>query len=135
MRYLFGYLPAQELTALQNSCGLHLCPSETEGFGYYIMEGLSCGAVVATTDAPPMNEFVSDKRCLVGVEKTAPMHLATNYYADPKKLDKTVSDLLSLSEEELKEIGSGTGNSIFRKRPEIQGEGGRNFLHRNGSSS
>lgn len=106
IRYLFGYLPAEELRALQNSCGLHICPSETEGFGYYIMEGLSCGSVVAVTDAPPMNEFVQDKRCLMGVQKTAPMQLATNYYVDPKKLDKTVSDLLSLSEEELKEIGS-----------------------------
>ena len=85
IRYLYGYLPVQELTALQNSCGLHICPSETEGFGYYIMEGLSCGAVVAVTDAPPMNEFVKDKRCLIGVEKTAPMQLATNYYVDPKK--------------------------------------------------
>lgn len=103
--YLYGYLPFDQLKALQNSCGLHLCTSETEGFGCYLMEGLSCGAVVVTTDAPPMNEFVKDKRCLVGVERTAPMQLATNYYVDPKKLDKTITGLFSLSEDELTAIG------------------------------
>lgn len=33
------------------------------------------------------------------------MQLATNYYVDPRKLDKTITDLLSLSEDELKAIG------------------------------
>ena len=98
------YLPRGELIAIQNRCGLHICPSETEGFGHYLMEGLSCGAVVVTTDAPPMNEFVSDKRCLAGYERTTPMQLAANYYVDSKKLDKVVTDLLSLSNEELEEM-------------------------------
>lgn len=106
INYLYGYRPFEELKTTQNKCGLHLCPSETEGFGYYIMEGLSTGAVVVATDSPPMNEFVKDKRCLVGVQKSEPMQFAVRYFVDPKKFDSTVTDLLSLSEAELKEIGT-----------------------------
>lgn len=105
LNLIFDYLPISRLRSYQNSCGLHLCPSETEGFGHYIMEGMSCEAVIVTTDAPPMNEFISDKRCLVGYNRTAPLNLATNYYVDPVKLELVVANLLKLSEEELKEIG------------------------------
>lgn len=104
--YRFGYLPIEEVKELQNKHGIHICPSETEGFGHYIVEAMSCGAVVVTTDGPPMNELVLDKRCLVGAERTEPRQFATNYYVDPKKLDQTITQLLSLSDAELKEIGA-----------------------------
>lgn len=117
--YRYGYLPFEELKTLQNRCGLHVCPSETEGFGYYIMEGLSTGAVVVTTDAPPMNEFVKDPRCLVGQERNEPMQWAVRYFVDPKKLDKTITDVLALSEEQLQEIG--------KRNREFYLENDRNF--------
>ena len=105
LNLIYEYLTDSALNTFQNSCGLHICPSETEGFGYYIMEALSCGAVVVTTDEPPMNEFVLDNRCLVGYHRTAPWCWATNYYIDPQKLEHVITTLLSLPEQELKEIG------------------------------
>ena len=52
-------LSEEEVLRLMNTHGVHLCPSRTEGFGHYIVEALSTGAVVVTTNAPPMNELVA----------------------------------------------------------------------------
>ncbi|MES2199112.1 MAG: glycosyltransferase [Chlamydiota bacterium] len=65
----------EDLRKIQNKTGIHLCPSEVEGFGHCIFEALSTGAVVITTDAPPMNEFIKDPRCLVPFSHSAPTHL------------------------------------------------------------
>lgn len=49
----------EDLLNLMNSHGVHICVSEMEGFGHYIVEALSTGAVVVTTDGAPMNEIVT----------------------------------------------------------------------------
>ncbi|CEG39094.1 RxLR-like protein [Plasmopara halstedii] len=58
--YACGSVPAEEKDQLQNQIGLHLCPSETEGFGHYINEARSVGALILTSNVPPMNELVDD---------------------------------------------------------------------------
>jgi glycosyltransferase involved in cell wall biosynthesis len=47
-----------ELKRLLNSHRFHLLPCRYEGFGHALNEGVMCGGLVITTDAPPMNEFV-----------------------------------------------------------------------------
>lgn len=47
----------EQLKSLQNQCRYHVYPSGTEGFGHAMHESLSVGAIVLTTDAPPMNEM------------------------------------------------------------------------------
>lgn len=94
-----------ELECLQNQCGIHLCTSETEGYGHYLWEAMSCGAVVITTDASPMNEFISDERCLVKFHKMHPQRLATNYYIDPSSLESTIDAILAIPQEELESMG------------------------------
>lgn len=108
-------MPLDELRSLQNRCGIHLCLSETEGFGHYLMEAMSTGAIVITTDAPPMNEFITDKRCLVPYRATAPCKLATRYFADAEQLVKVVQHLMTLAPEELKKIGQNNRDMYQQK--------------------
>lgn len=119
MHWITERVSLSELRLLQNSCGIHLCPSETEGFGHYLMEAMSTGAVVITTDGPPMNEFIEDKRCLVPCFKTAPCQLATRYFIDPEHLSKRIEDLMNLPYEELKEIGNRNRANYLQRTEEF----------------
>jgi len=53
------YIDDAALRRLQNRSLFHLCPSEMEGFGHYLNEALSAGAIVLATDGAPMNELVT----------------------------------------------------------------------------
>jgi glycosyltransferase involved in cell wall biosynthesis len=108
-------VPQNSLLKLQNKCGIHICPSKTEGFGHYIMEAMSAGCVVVTTDAPPMNEFIRDKRCLVGYNNTSHKNLATTYIVNEEDLANTVKFLQQLSDEELQAIGQYNREEYLRR--------------------
>ena len=41
VKEITGHMSDQELKELQNSFGIHLCPSEAEGYGQYLVEALS----------------------------------------------------------------------------------------------
>lgn len=56
----FERMPLDLIRTIQNKCVFHICPSEYEGFGHYIWEAKSCGAITLTTDGAPMNEMVTD---------------------------------------------------------------------------
>src|SRR5258708_14428823 len=74
VEFLTTRIADARLQRLQNECAIHVCPSEVEGFGHTLMEGMSCGAVILTTDAPPMDELVStDEGFLVPHASTQPM--------------------------------------------------------------
>jgi glycosyltransferase involved in cell wall biosynthesis len=111
------WIEGSALSPLLNTCGIHLCLSETEGFGHYMMEAMSTRAVVVTTDAPPMNEFITDARCLVSVDKTSTQMLATKYYASPDCLESTLQELMRLSPEELFAIGA-NNRAVYLKKTE-----------------
>lgn len=98
VRLVSEYLPDDALRALQNACGVHLCPSRSEGWGHSIVEGMSCRAVVMTTDAPPMNELVAaDRGVLVPWRKSQPRKLGVSYHVDPVRLEEAVSGLIEQS--------------------------------------
>jgi hypothetical protein len=62
--YVTSRLSDAELTDHLNQHPIHICPSETEGFGHYLNEARSCESVVVTVDAPPMNQFSDPEFCL-----------------------------------------------------------------------
>lgn len=107
IRIVSGYLDDAELKRLQNSCGVHLCPSRSEGWGHHIVEGLSVGAVLVTTDAPPMNEHVTPETGLtVAHARCEPRHLGTNFFVDPVALETAISELVRMDDASKAKLGA-----------------------------
>lgn len=92
------YLDPITLSVLMNRAGIHLCPSETEGFGHYINEALSTKAIVITTDAPPMNEIVNSTfGALANYETRIPTGFGDRFRVDAHSLERTISHVFELN--------------------------------------
>ena len=101
-----GYVSDDELKRLQNAHRFHLCPSETEGFGHYLVEAMSVGAVTLTLDAAPMNELVRpDRGILIPFARTGTQGLATTHFFDPAVMQSAVQAMLALDEAALARYG------------------------------
>jgi len=103
---MLGYLDDDALQHLQNECAVHLCPSRSEGWGHHILEALSVGAVVLTTDAPPMNEHV-DASCgvLVGYARAEPRHLGTSFFVDQTGFEAAIARIIAMPTEDKLALG------------------------------
>jgi len=101
VRLITDYIDDDDLRVLQNRHLFHLCPSETEGFGHHLVEGMSCGAITLATDAPPMNEMIApDRGVLVPYARTGTQQLATTYFVDVDALEAGVERMLALDDNE-----------------------------------
>ena len=106
VRLITEYIPHEEIKQLLNSHGVHLCTSSSEGWGHYIVEAMSCKAVVVTTDGPPMNEIISPERgILVPWYRQEPRHLGTDWHINPDKLEQNINKLLIMPGETKQRYG------------------------------
>lgn len=106
IRVLKGYMDDAELKRLQNESAVHLCTSETEGWGHYLAEGLSVGAMVVTLAAPPMNELVTSERgVLLPCRPEGFQRLAQRYVFDAAALDGAIDQIVAMSSATLADIG------------------------------
>jgi hypothetical protein len=83
----------------------HLCHSQCEGFGHYINEGLSCGAVVITSDASPMNEIISKDNGILlqpTIHKTQ-LKVIKCYYSI-SEIENCITYCLNMSDEEIQKL-------------------------------
>jgi len=99
-------LPAHELALLQLRCGVHVQPSEVEGYGHVLGESLAAGAAVVSVDAAPMNELVQDSRgYLVRCRPTTMHYLARRYEIVPEHFDQTLNAIWDTAIERLQDKG------------------------------
>jgi Glycosyl transferases group 1 len=97
IRHVLERLDDAALRELQNSIGVHLCPSEAEGFGHCIAEAMSCRALTLTTNAPPMNELITpDRGILVNYHRTRKQRSGANYYVDPIDLEHKIDEIIRM---------------------------------------
>jgi hypothetical protein len=102
-----GFASDHELRLLQNAHRFHLCLSEAEGWGHYIAEAMSVGAVAFTTDAAPMNELVSNERGVLVAAHLGERHnLARIARFDEAALEAAIARALTLDTTQLDAIGA-----------------------------
>lgn len=113
----YGYLSEEELLEQQNACMFHVCPSLTEGWGHYIVEALSVGAVVLTVAAPPMAELVTEERgLLMPYERVGEQRLTTTYYFCTAGLQAAVERAMAMSDEEWSRMSNDARRWFVRNR-------------------
>ncbi|MDP1684477.1 glycosyltransferase [Hydrogenophaga sp.] len=102
IKIITEFLSHDVLARLFNSLGVHLCVSETEGFGHYLNEACAAQSVVITTDAPPMNELVdAGTGFVVKYSSSIRQGISERFSVDSEDLEHTIARVINLSEAEL----------------------------------
>lgn len=104
---LFSRIDDTQLKRELNRAQIHMCPSSTEGWGHYIVEGMSVGGVVITTNASPMNEHITpDTGVLLPPVRRSRHGLATAWHVDSVRLTKAVRTVAEMSPEQRASMGA-----------------------------
>ncbi len=101
----------ESLLNLMNSHGVHICVSEMEGFGHYIVEALSTGAIVVTTDGAPMNELVTPQ-CgfLVNCVETEHQYRAQGFKITAFEFERAINTILDMPSDDLVSMSKSSRN-------------------------
>jgi glycosyltransferase involved in cell wall biosynthesis len=121
IQFITHFLPDHELKRLMNGCGIHLCPSEAEGFGHNIAEAVSSKALTITVNAPPMNELVSiETGLLAGIKKTEPLGYGERFYVDEIDLERMIMKSIEMNETEKIARGKAARENYESRRKDFQ---------------
>jgi hypothetical protein len=118
---VLGHLSFADVVTHLNRHQIHVCPSRAEGWGHYITEGLSTGAAVLTTDAPPMNEHVhSDWGWLLPSTGQRPRSLATEHDVSPDDIATAVREAAQLSPDEREAMSARARASVANRNEQFR---------------
>lgn len=86
----------EQLAQLRAENGIVLAPSEVEGYGHILLEGMAFSGLVVTTDAAPMNELIRPQRgMLMPWERKEPFDLGMRYFVNADAVEKAVTQILN----------------------------------------
>ena len=102
-----------EIMDLYKEGDIYLAPSHFEGNGLPIYEAMACGFPVITTDAPPMNEVVEDKKFLIKVKNNS--HFGEEKVVYEPDLDDFVFKINFVMNIDLKEVSKRNREIIENK--------------------
>jgi glycosyltransferase involved in cell wall biosynthesis len=103
-----------ELVEHINRCGVHVAPSCAEGFGHTINEAMSSGALLMTTDAPPMNENRRECAVLIPPASVRSMGMAKAYDVDAAGVAEGVRKVMAMTHEQRRQMGL-AGRAVWEK--------------------
>ena len=114
-----GFLSEEDYISEYAKNGIHICTSQMEGFGHYINEARSIGALIITLDAPPMNELIdSNSGILVPVERTTKHrhHHGIRFVANPEAIENAILEAWSMPIATRKNLGDIAMNRFLKER-------------------
>jgi len=118
IEYITNRLSDEDLLKLMNKCGIHLCCSETEGYGHYIHEAKSCGSIVVTTNAPPMKDYVEQETGFLvksSNKKSLKKHLGSKYILDHEDFKNVIRHIQSIDNKTLMKMGEKSRDSYLHE--------------------
>lgn len=119
--YLTKRLTDTQLIQTMNSHSIHICPSETEGFGHYLNEARSSSAIIVTVDAPPMNTFSTPAFSIGTTSEKLPHTLGNRVRWKSSELSKIITNQInSLSDEKLAKLGKTNRHNFLADAKKFQ---------------
>jgi glycosyltransferase involved in cell wall biosynthesis len=117
IEYITNRLSDDDLVKLMNKCGVHLCCSETEGYGHYIYEAKSCGSIVVTTNGPPMKNAIDSTMGFiikVADKKSLKKYLGSKFIIDKEHFQQTIREIQNIDSSLLKKMGQNARDSYLK---------------------
>lgn len=102
-----------------NQTQYHLMPSAYEGYGHALHEALGVGAVILTTDAPPMSELGSPRELLIPSRAGDPHHQVSRREVSPEDIAAAVDRALALSDDEIAEYSRSARQNFVKESAEF----------------